>query len=75
MMAVFKRKSKGAESSNSLQFRERNCWAGVMGMCLGYMAWAAWVLTDSFVSQYPILNQVVAAGFLIVVAKLLMEKA
>jgi hypothetical protein len=45
-----------------------------MGMCLGYIAWAAWVMTDSLVSQYPILYQVLGAGFLVVAGKLLVEK-
>ena len=73
-MLIFKRKTNGQVSKNLLQFQERSYLAGIMGTFLGYLVGATWVLTHSFVGQHSVLNQFLAAGFLVAVGKPLVDK-
>ena len=73
-MSSFSGKPKELPSRNRLKFQEQTCWAGIMGMSLGYLVALVWILAHGFVSQNTHLQLIVAAGFLVAVGKPLVDK-
>ncbi len=73
-MPIFRRKAKNPIPKNRLRFQEQTCWAGIIGMSLGFMVGAVWIFTHAFVDQNPLLHQVLSAGILIAIIKLVMDK-
>ena len=72
-MPIFRRNPRNPVTQNRLRFQEQTYWAGVMGMFLGFMVGAVWIVTHSFVDQYPLLHSLLGAGILTAVGKLLMD--
>lgn len=73
-MPIFSRKPRSSVTQNRLRFQEQTCWAGVIGMSLGFMVGAVWIFTHVFVDQNLLLRSVLGAGILTAGGKLLMDK-
>ena len=72
-MPIFKGKPEEPVRRSRLQFQEQTYWAGVMGMCLGYLVGLAWMLVNGFVIEFHWLQKIIGTGVLTIVGKMLLD--